>query len=75
MSKHNNFKKQIDKYLNQVPIAAINSNEILLRLIVQELAVIVDSIAKIAQIDYDVKVEGEDDTGDTGKSKRESQDP
>lgn len=75
MSKHNNFKKQIDKYLNQVPIAAINSNEILLRLIVQELAVIVDSIAKIAHIDYDVKVEGEDDTGDTGKSKRESQDP
>lgn len=65
MSKHNNFKKQIDKYLNQVPIAAINSNEILLRLIAQELAVIVDGIAKVAHIDYDVKVEGEDDTGDT----------
>ena len=75
MSKHNNFKKQIDKYLDQVPIAAINSNEILLRLIAQELAVIVDGIAKIAHIDYDVKVEDEDDTGDTGKSKRESQDP
>ena len=66
MNKHNNFKKQIDKCLDQVPVSAINSNEILLRLIVQELAVIVDGIAKIACINYDVKVEGEDDTGDTG---------
>ena len=65
MNKHNNFKKQIDKCLDQVPVSAINSNEILLRLIVQELAVIVDGIAKIAHIDYDVKVEDEDDTGDT----------
>lgn len=65
MSKHNNFKKQIDKCLDQVPVSAINSNEILLRMIAQELAVIVDGIAKIAHIDYDVKVEGEDDTGDT----------
>lgn len=65
MSKHNNFKKQIDKYLDQVPIAAINSNEILLRLIAQELAVIVDGIAKVAHIDYDVKAEGEDDTENT----------
>lgn len=65
MSKHDNFKKQIDKCLDQVPIAAINSNEILLRLIAQELAVMVDGIAKIAHIDYDVKVEGEDDSENT----------
>ena len=66
MSKHNNFKKQIDKCLDQVPVSAINSNEILLRLIVQELAVMVDGIGVLAHIDYDVKVEDEDDTGDTG---------
>ena len=65
MNKHNNFKKQIDKCLDQVPVSAINSNEILLRLIVQELAVMVDGIGALAHIDYDVKVEGEDDTGDT----------
>lgn len=65
MSKYNNFKKQIDKCLDQVPVSAINSNEILLRLIVQELAVIADGIGALAHIDYDVKVEGEDDTGDT----------
>ena len=47
MNKHNNFKKQIDKCLDQVPVSAINSNEILLRLIAQELAVIVDGIAKL----------------------------
>ena len=66
MNKHNNFKKQIDKCLDQVPVSAINSNEILLRLIVQELAVMVDGIGALAHIDYDVKVEDEDDTGDTG---------
>lgn len=66
MNKHNNFKKQIDKCLDQVPVAAINSNEILLRLIAQELAVIVDGIAKIVPIGYGIKVEDEDDTGDTG---------
>lgn len=60
MSKHNNFEKQINKCLDQVPVSAINSNEILLRLIAQELAVIVDGIAKIAHIDYDVKVEDKD---------------
>lgn len=65
MSKHDNFQKQIYKYLDQVPVAAINSNEILLRLIAQELAVIVDGIGALAHIDYNVKVEGEDDTGDT----------
>lgn len=65
MNKHNNFKKQIDKCLDQVPVSAINSNEILLRLIVQELAVMVDGIGALAHIDYDVKVEDEDDTGDT----------
>jgi len=65
MTKHNNFKKQIDKCLDQVPVSAINSNEILLRLIVQELAVMVDGIGALAHIDYDVKVEDEDDTGDT----------
>ena len=62
MSKHDSFQKQIRKCLDQVPVSAINSNEILLRLIVQELAVIVDGIAKIAHIDYDVKVEGEDES-------------
>ena len=66
MNKHNNFKKQIDKCLDQVPVSAINSNEILLRLIAQELAVIADGIGALAHIDYDVKMEGEDDTGDTG---------
>ena len=66
MGKHNNFKKQIDKCLDQVPVSAINSNEILLRLIAQELAVIADGIGALAHIDYDVKVEDEDDTGDTG---------
>ena len=65
MSKHDNFKKQIDKCLDQVPVSAINSNEILLRLIAQELAVIVDGIGALAHINYDVKVVGEDDTGDT----------
>ena len=40
-------------------------------MIVQELAVIVDGIAKIACINYDVKVEGEGDTGDTEKSDTE----
>ncbi len=63
MSKHNKFQKQINKCLDQVPVAAINSNEILLRMIVQELAVIVDGIGALAHID--LKVEGEDDTGDT----------
>lgn len=66
MSKHDNFKKQIDKCLDQVPVAAINSNEILLRIIAQELAMIADGIGALAHIDYDVKAEGEDDTGDTG---------
>lgn len=65
MSKHNNFQNQINKYLDQVPESAIDSNEILLRLIAQELAVIVDGIGALAHINYDVKVEGEDDTGDT----------
>lgn len=66
MSKHDKFQKQINKCLDQIPVSAINSNEILLRLIAQELAVIFDGIAKIACIDYDVKVEDEDDAGDTG---------
>ena len=68
MSKHDNFQKEIYKYLEQIPIAAINSNESLLRLIAVELAAIVDGIGIIANINYNVKVEGEDDTGDTGKS-------
>ena len=63
MNKHNNFQKQINKYLDQVPSYAINSNEILLRLIAQELAVIADGIEVLAHID--LKVEGGDDTGDT----------
>ncbi len=66
MNKHNNFQKQINKCLDQIPPCAINSNEILLRLIAQELAVIADGIGALAHIDYDVKMEGEDDTGDTG---------
>lgn len=65
MSKHDNFQKQINKCLDQVPVSAINSNEILLRLIANELAVIADGIGVLAHIDYDAKAEDEDDTGDT----------
>ena len=64
MSKHDSFQKQVRKCLDQIPVSAINSNEILLRLIAQELAVIVDGIGALAHIDYDVKVEGEDDGKD-----------
>ena len=72
MSKHDSFQKQIRKCLDQIPVSAINSNEILLRLIVQELAVIVDGIGALAHIDFEAMKEGDgDDTGDTGKSKTE----
>lgn len=66
MSKHNNFKKQIDKCLDQVPVSAINSNEILLRLIVQELAVIADGIGRLGNFDYNVSVD-DDPMEDDGK--------
>lgn len=72
MSKHNSFQKQINKYLDQVPVSAINSNEILLRLIANELAVIADGIGTLAHIDFEAMKEGdEDDAGDTDKSDAE----
>lgn len=71
MKKHDGFQRQISKYLDQVPTCTVNTNEILLRLIATELAVIADGIGTLAHIDYDVKVEDEDDTGDTGKSKNQ----
>ena len=59
MRKHDRFQKQINKYLDQVPIAAINSNEILLRLIANELAVIVDAIGRLVNCDYTLSTEDE----------------
>ena len=61
MSKHDNFQKQIYKYLNDVPTCAINTNEILLRLIATELATIVDSIGTLANINYDLAVKNEEE--------------
>ena len=66
MNKHNNFQKQIHKCLDQIPVSAINSNEILLRLIAQELAVIADGIGTLAHIDFEAMKEGDgDDAEDT----------
>lgn len=69
MRKYNTFQKQTRKYLDEVPKCAIHSNEQLLRLIAQELAVIIDGIGRLGNFDYDVRVEDpmedENDTGDT----------
>ena len=67
MKKHDGFQRQISKYLDQVPTCTVNTNEILLRLIANELAVIVDGIGRLAHIDYEVEIEegGGDDTGNT----------
>ena len=72
MSKHDGFQKQIRRCLDQIPVSAINSNEILLRLIAQELAVIADGIGTLAHIDFEAMEEGDgDDTGETDKSDAE----
>jgi hypothetical protein len=71
MNKHNNFQKQIRKCLDQIPAGSIASNESLLRVIAQELAIAVDGIGKIANIDYTQEEGDGDDTGDTGKSEEE----
>lgn len=59
MSKHDNFQKQIRKYLDNVPTCAINTNEILLRLIANELAVMVDGIGRLANCNYTLSTEDE----------------
>lgn len=57
MSKHDKFQRQISKYLDSVPTCAINTNEILLRLIANELAVMVDGIGRLANINYELSTE------------------
>ena len=66
MSKHDNFQKQIRNCLDQIPSGSIGTNETLLRVIAQELAIAVDGIGKIANIDYTQEGSDGDDTGDTG---------
>ena len=57
MRRYDEFQKQISKYLDNVPTCAINTNEILLRLIANELAVIVDGIGRLANINYELSTE------------------
>lgn len=59
MKKHDGFQRQISKYLDQVPTCTVNTNEILLRLIATELAVIVDGIGRLANCDYVLQTEDE----------------
>ena len=59
MKKHDGFQRQISKYLDNVPTCAIHTNEILLRLIATELAVIVDGIGQLANCDYTLQTEDE----------------
>lgn len=59
MRRYDEFQKQISKYLDQVPTCAINTNEILLRLIANELAVIVDGIGRLANINYELSTEND----------------
>ena len=63
MSKHNKFQKQIRNFLNQIPSGSVVSNESLLRLIAQELSIVVDGIDKIANIEY-TQEEGDGDESD-----------
>ena len=65
MSRHDSFQKQVRKCLDQIPAGSIASNESLLRLIAQELAIAVDGIGKIANIEYTQEEGGGDDAGDT----------
>ena len=57
MKRYDKFQRQISKYLDNVPTCAINTNEILLRLIANELAVIVDGIGRLANINYELSTE------------------
>ena len=59
MSKHDGFQRQIRKYLDQVPTCTVNTNEILLRLIANELAVIADAIGRLVNCDYTLSTENE----------------
>lgn len=59
MRKYDEFQKQLRKYLDDVPKCTVHTNEILLRLIATELAVIVDGIGKLANCDYTLSTEDE----------------
>lgn len=59
MRRYDEFQKQISKYLDDVPKCTVHTNEILLRLIATELAVIVDVIGKLANCDYTLSTEDE----------------
>lgn len=57
MRRYDEFQKQISKYLDDVPKCTVHTNEILLRLIATELAVIVDGIGRLANINYELSTE------------------